>query len=162
MDPVSHYVISWAVGRRLHLDNGAFRVFLFFSVLPDIDVLSVFFGLDALLRFHGTVTHSILFILSSASLAFFISRRKSFFVVAFAGGFLHLLVDVIVNTSMFFTGGCRCFWPLSDVRCLLVYHLPIPVLVFRIVYYIIFLVSYSTLAYLIYKRQYPWTVWLKS
>ena len=59
MDPISHYMISWLAGRRLHLEKRVFRVFLLSSLIPDVDVLLLLLGTDAIMKYHGTFTHSI-------------------------------------------------------------------------------------------------------
>lgn len=59
-DPFTHYVFAYLLGKRLGLQEVQMRVFLILTFVPDFDVIAIFFGLDFLRSFHGTVTHAIL------------------------------------------------------------------------------------------------------
>jgi membrane-bound metal-dependent hydrolase YbcI (DUF457 family) len=159
MDPISHYMIPWLAGRRLSLEKTVYRAFLLASVIPDIDVVTLVFGFDYLLQNHATVTHSIFGGLLLALGVALIFREGRTLPWALAGVYLHILIDVLLNTGMVFKGGCPLLWPFSDVKCLLVYYVDVPVIAFRAVYLMIAILAYVSAFYYISKKEYPWGIW---
>lgn len=126
MDPISHYMISWLSGRRLHLEKGAFRVFLLSSLIPDIDVLLLLLGTDAIMKYHGTFTHSV-FVVPIFAVIISLTLGQNFkntIPWALFGVYLHIIVDSLVNTAIIFKAGNPCLWPLSNAKCLLIYNVP--------------------------------------
>ena len=160
MDPVSHYMISWLIGKKLNLRRKKYRAFLIGSIIPDIDVLTIFLGLSAFLNYHSTVTHSFLvgFILA---LAISVAFKEGILPYALAGILLHFFIDIAINTGIIFQGGCPLFWPFSNVKCLLVYHTNVPVTALRIVYFLIAFAMYLIALYYILKKDYPWRIFLE-
>ncbi len=163
MDPVSHYMISWIIGKKLKLEKNVYRAFLIASLIPDIDVVTIVFGFDFLLKNHATASHSIIAGLIFASvISLFFRDFKKILPFALLGVFLHLFIDILVNTAIIFQGGCTLLWPFSDMKFLLSYHVDIPVIVFRSVYVLVALVMYSSALYYIRKKDYPWSIWMDA
>ncbi len=102
MDPFTHYMAGYVLGRKFSREGWVLRVITFSSLLPDADAASVVFGLDAARSFHGTIMHSLLilpvlaFVLSAVSYAVW---RRNVLKWALAGVFLHFVLDLanVVN-----------------------------------------------------------------
>lgn len=160
MDPVSHYMISWLIGRTSGLERNNYRVFLLASLAPDVDVIAVLFGVSSILKYHGTFTHSVF---TSAILgvlvAILLGNLRQSLPYAIAGVYLHLFIDVISNTAIVFKGGVQCLWPFSEVKCLLIYHTPIPVELVLAAKIALTVFLYGVAIYYIRKREYPWDIW---
>lgn len=158
MDPISHYMISWLVGRKLNLGKRVFRAFLLSSLMPDIDVMLLLLGTDYMSKYHGTFTHSAFVAPVFAILiAFFIgSEFKRTVPFALFGVYLHIIIDSLVNTALVFKAGNPCLWPLSDAKCLLIYN--VPSLSEEVLFIKIFLtvVLYGLCIYAVKKEEYPW------
>jgi membrane-bound metal-dependent hydrolase YbcI (DUF457 family) len=161
MDPISHYMISWIIGKKLELEKNVYKAFLIASLIPDIDVVTIVFGFDYLLKNHATASHSII---AGLIFAFIISIAfrdiKKILPFALLGVFLHSFIDILVNTAIIFQGGCTLLWPFSDMKFLLAYHVDIPGIVFRSTYVLVALVMYSSALYYILKKDYPWSIWV--
>jgi inner membrane protein len=132
MDPVTHGLSSWLVSRAggNRISPHATTILVAGGLLPDLDMLSVFAGPQAYLRFHHTLTHSLLGAASLALIiaaAFYLLDRRSrdnfgatrsgrkeepiSFQSAVAlsaiGVGVHVLLDICG------TDGVRLLWPLS-------------------------------------------------
>lgn len=162
MDPITHYIISWSIGRKLALEKNVYQIFLLSSVIPDIDAISIVFGVNYLLEFHGTITHSLAGGILLGLVVSLIFNRLRVFYWAVAGVLLHLSIDILINTGMVFEGGYPLLWPFSDTPCLLAYYTDIPILAFRTAYFSIAVASYTLMAYYISRKDYPWSVWLNK
>jgi hypothetical protein len=131
------------------------------SIIPDIDILTIFIGLSAFLNYHATVTHSFLvgFLFALAiSVAF---RDQEVLPYALAGILLHFFIDISINTGIIFKGGCPLFWPFSNIKCLLVYHMNIPITALRMAYFLIAFAMYLLALYFILRKDYPWGIFLE-
>ncbi len=97
MDPFTHYMIGFAIGKKMKIDRFGMKCMVICSLLPDIDVFSLFLGYDFATSFHGTVTHSFLFALLTAGVMeviCFVKRGQHLFHIAFAAMSLHILLDI--------------------------------------------------------------------
>ena len=161
MDPISHYIISWLAGRRLHLEKRVFRVFLLSSIIPDVDVLLLLLGTDAMMKYHGTFTHSI-FVVPVFAVIIALTLGNNFKKTvpwALFGVYLHIVVDSIVNTAMVFKAGNPCLWPLSNSKCLLIYNFPSlsgEIVALKI---LLTVALYGLGIHYIKKKEYPWQPW---
>jgi membrane-bound metal-dependent hydrolase YbcI (DUF457 family) len=143
MDPVTHGISSWVLSRAgcNRISPRATTILVTAGVLPDLDLLSVFAGPAAYLRFHHTLSHSLL---SSLVLAFAIAgafclrerhsargpvshvgspprtpKRQSqkaaqplSFQQAFALSAIGVAVHILLDVCG--TGGVRLLWPFNS------------------------------------------------
>ncbi len=164
MDPVSHYMISWLIGQKMDLDKKVFRVFLLSSLIPDIDVVFLLLGTDALLKYHGTFTHSI-FVIPILVVLVTLSLSPDFrgaLPYALFGGYLHLTIDSLINTAILFKAGNPCLWPLSDAKCLLIYNIPSLAEEVMALKILLTIVLYGLCIHYIKRKNYPWKVWMPN
>lgn len=161
MDPISHYMMSWLLGRRLHLEKRVFMVFLLSSLIPDVDVLLLLLGTDAVMKYHGTFTHSI-FVVPVFAVLITLALGQNFKMTipyALFGVYLHILIDSILNTAIVFKAGNPCMWPLLDAKCLLIYNIPSlsgEVMALKI---LLTVALYGLGIHYIKKKEYPWKPW---
>ncbi|PIN69168.1 hypothetical protein COV93_06595 [Candidatus Woesearchaeota archaeon CG11_big_fil_rev_8_21_14_0_20_43_8] len=113
MTPLGHLLFGYLfflvlskIYSRLSLSE-----FLFGALLPDIDALLLITG--GYFLYHGMFTHSVFFLLFVAII--FGIRFSS--VSIFAGGMLHLVIDMVLADTNPLNGlGMRLLWPLSGVQ----------------------------------------------
>jgi hypothetical protein len=161
MDPVGHYMLSWLLGRRMNLEKNAYRALLLGSLLPDLDVITLILGFDFLLEHHSTISHSLVLWLFLAGAISLLLRSQSLFPYLLLGAYLHISADILLNTGLIFKGGVWCLWPFSKATCLLAYNTDIPILAFRATYVSLEVLLYSAALYFIWKKEYPWGIWLR-
>ncbi|MCD6462010.1 MAG: metal-dependent hydrolase [Thermoplasmata archaeon] len=116
MDPFTHYMIGFALGKKMGLDIPGKKCMVLFSLLPDIDTLTILLGYDFASSFHGTVTHSLLFAILTAGTVetvYFVKHRQHLFPVVFAAISLHILLD-IPQTS-FMSSNLNPFYPFHPI-----------------------------------------------
>jgi membrane-bound metal-dependent hydrolase YbcI (DUF457 family) len=161
MDPISHYLISWLAGRRLHLDKRIFRVFLLSSLMPDVDVLLLLLGTDAVMKYHGTFTHSIFVVAVFAVIIAFVLGNDFKKTVPWAlfGVYIHLITDFLINTAIVFKAGNPCLWPLALAKCQLIYNVPSVAGELMAVKILTTIVLYGFGIHFIGKKEYPWQPW---
>ena len=124
MDPLTHALASYSLQRSgfPRVPRAATIAVVLADMIADVDLLSVYFGPSAYLRFHRTYFHSLLSALVFALLAtlpFLFLKPKSpepqisratIFAAAFAAALLHLALDVCQ------TSGVELLWPFSSHR----------------------------------------------
>lgn len=162
MDPISHYMLAWLLGRKLNLEKRVFRVFLLSSLIPDIDVLFLLLGTDSVLKYHGTFTHSV-FVVPVLAVLIALAMGPDFRTAipyALFGGYLHVIIDSLINTAIVFKAGNPCLWPVSDAKCLLVYNVPPLAEEVMALKILLTAVLYGLGIYYIKKKDYPWKVWM--
>jgi membrane-bound metal-dependent hydrolase YbcI (DUF457 family) len=137
MDPLTHYLAGYLLGRYSNLSNAGIRAVTLCALLPDIDALAVLGGWNALCVLHRTATHSLLgaliiALVVTAGLALWNGKDQALQLLPWClGGTLsHLLLDLFsYKTSLLtilgiaaaqtrpeYLEGLQLFWPLSDAR----------------------------------------------
>lgn len=165
MDPLSHYLFAWLIGRKLKIERVYCRVLVLGGLLPDIDILSIVFGIEYAREFHGTMTHSIFIAIALALALAFLSGlifrielwRSSEYAVL--GVVIHIFLDVF-NVSSFAKFGGRFLWPLYP-RSLFIREF-VTFEYANAIYLAILLLLLLGGVYLILKKIYPWSIWLKA
>lgn len=163
MDPFSHYMIPYIVGRKADISVNKMRAITLGGVIPDVDSVSIVFGLEAFKDFHGGPVHSILvgFILALIiALAFYMYARENVLLWSTIGVFFHLLLD-IPNTLNYELSidGLRYLWPFSDYRIALQNVVPYPEAGHLLIVALIFGLSIVYFVKLAKKDEYPWRIW---
>jgi hypothetical protein len=153
-------MLAWLIGRRMKLKRPAYRALTLASLLPDIDAVTLIFGMDFLLKYHATLSHSLVLWLLLALTVSPLLRSWRIPLALLLGAYLHILVDILLNTGIIFRGGVWCLWPFSEAECLLAYHINVPTIAFRAVYISLEILLYSAAIYFIWKREYPWEIWI--
>jgi inner membrane protein len=107
----SHLTLSWAVGSWL--DERRDRSLVTWAgVLPDLDGISVLWGVDAFGRWHHVLSHNLLAAVVTASLAFGFARdRLRTAALAFLAFHVHLLADLMGSGTGWTVS---YFYPFSD------------------------------------------------
>ena len=165
MDPVSHYLFAWFIGRDLKIERVYCRVLVLGGLLPDIDILSIVFGIEHAREFHGTLTHSIFIAIASALALAFLSGlifRIDFWrsgEYAVLGVTSHIFLDVF-NVSSFAKFGGRFLWPLYTRSLFLREFIAFEYA--NAIYFAILLLLLLGGVYFILKKIYPWSIWLKT
>jgi membrane-bound metal-dependent hydrolase YbcI (DUF457 family) len=155
-------MISWLICKKLELDENTCRAFLLASLIPDIDVGTLIFGFSFFLKNHATISHSIIFAILFALTISLLFRDIKIVCPALAGIFLHLSLDILLNTGIIFQGGCTLLWPFSRKKFLLVYYIDVPMVAIRFAYAMTALTMYSSALYFMLKKDYPWSIWIKN
>ena len=107
----THLTVSWAVGSWL--DERRDRSLVAWAgVLPDVDGLSVLWGVEAFGRWHHVLTHGLVAALVTTALAFGLARdRVRTAGLAFLAFHLHLLADLMGSGTGW---SISYLYPLSD------------------------------------------------
>ena len=137
MDPLTHYMAGYILGRRANAGEAGIRVITLCALLPDIDAIVVLSGWNALCGLHRTATHSLLgaFIMAFSVTAVFSlwkggAQAPPIFPWCIAGVISHLFLDMFAfKTSLLtilgvaaaqtrpeYLEGVQLFWPLSEAR----------------------------------------------
>ncbi|MBN1456204.1 MAG: metal-dependent hydrolase [Methanomicrobia archaeon] len=137
MDPLTHYIAGYFLGRRSQLGDAGIRAVTLCALLPDIDMIGAVAGWDALCELHRTATHSLLGALLIAVLVtvgFAVCRDKAqalqLLPWCVLGTLSHLFLDLFsFKTSLLsifgvaaaqvgpeYLAGIELFWPLSTAR----------------------------------------------
>ena len=137
MDPLTHYMAGYILGRRCNAGEAGIRAITLCALLPDIDIIEVIGGLDLFYGLHRTATHSLLSalliaLIMTAGFATWKGKSQALHILPWClGGTLsHLFLDMFsYNTSLLsvfgvaaaqskpaYLEGVQLFWPLSDAR----------------------------------------------
>ncbi len=106
MPTIGHAIFPFLTFRRQKMELFGWGILIFFSLLPDIDVIIGFLATGNLFGFHRMLTHSFLFILFFAAIYVFIKRIEV--VLAFIGVSGHIFLDSLD------THGVPFLWPFSQ------------------------------------------------
>jgi len=137
MDPLTHYMAGYILGRRGNAGEASIRVITLCALLPDIDTLVLIGGWDTLCGLHRTVTHSLLSalviaLIMTAGFASWKGKNKALHILPWCmvGTLSHPFLDMFsYNTSFLsifgvaaaqskpaYLEGVQLFWPLSEAR----------------------------------------------
>lgn len=163
MDPFSHYMVAYAAGRKADISVNKMRAITLAGVIPDVDSVSIVFGIEAFKNFHGGPVHSILVGMILALViasGFYLYTRENVLLWSIIGVFFHLLLDIpnTLNYEMA-QDGLRYLWPFSDYRIALQNVVPNPELWHLLIISIIFGLSMVYFVILARKDEYPWRIW---
>jgi membrane-bound metal-dependent hydrolase YbcI (DUF457 family) len=188
MDTLTHYMISWLIGKRSNLKIDNLRAFLMCSVIPDIDALSILIGYRYFESIHATITHSI-FVGIIFAIIITLSLKKIYpgngnfremFKFGYAGIIFHNLIDIVFNSNFFlaietlgvpvstyfnpphYLGGNTIFWPISDFKGQLYLHFNYSVLVPFTATILAVIVTYILVFKKIINKEYPWDIWKRQ
>jgi len=164
MDPISHYLFAWFIGRKLRIERAYHRVIVLAGLLPDIDALSIVFGIEYVREFHGTLTHSI-FVAVLLALALALLLELTFkveflrsSVYAVLGVASHVFLDIF-NVSSFAKYGGRFLWPVYAGSLFLREFIALEYA--NTVHLTVLMLLLLGGGYFILKKIYPWRIWLK-
>jgi len=164
MDPLTHYMLAYSLGRRWKLERPHLKALTFAALLPDIDVLSILLGIDFFIEFHGTVTHSIFvaIVLSLVlSLTFFLYYRKNVIPFALVGVGMHLMLDFIPTLwPRWGHVGMMLFYPFSPQEFALRGVVPYSLLIGVVCVVLLSLLSLYALLFYVNRKVYPWRLWI--
>jgi inner membrane protein len=91
----THLLASWSVGAALP-ERRDRRLVAWAGVLPDLDGLSVLWGVDAYGRWHHVLTHGLLAALATTALVALVARdRVRAALLALVAFHLHLALDLV-------------------------------------------------------------------
>ena len=164
MDPLTHYIFAYAIGRKMDLDNASLKALTFSALLPDIDVFTIVLGWDFVESFHGTLTHSIpvaIMLSLFLSMIFFIYSRKNVVLYCMIGISMHLLLDISMTLMPEWRDqGMILLYPFSHqkfaLRNVVPYSFPIGSLVISVLFISALFLLYSFLK----QKEYPWRLWI--
>jgi len=165
MDPLSHYLFAWFIGRKLRIERAYHRVLVLGGLLPDIDALSIVFGIEYVREFHGALTHSIFVALPLAlalalllELIFEVEFWRSSLYAAL-GVASHIFLDIFNVSSLAKYGG-RFLWPMYTRNLFLREFIALEYA--NAVYITVLMLLLLGGGYFILKKIYPWSIWLKG
>ena len=137
MDPLTHYITGYFMGRRSQLGDAGVRAVTFCALLPDIDTIGAVAGWDALFTLHRTATHSLIGALVIAMLvtvgfAVWRDRAQAVQLLPWCvlGALSHIFLDLFsfktslltilgvaaAQTGPAYLEGVQLFWPISTAR----------------------------------------------
>ena len=137
MDPLTHYIAGYFLGRRSQLGDAGVRAVTLCALLPDIDMLGAVAGWDTLCVLHRTATHSFLgaaVIAVLVAMGFAVRRNKAQALQLLPwcalGTLTHLFLDLFsfktslltilgvaaAQTGPAYLEGVQLFWPISTAR----------------------------------------------
>jgi len=164
MDPFTHYMLAYSIGRRWKLERPHLKALTFAALLPDIDVLSILLGLEFFIEFHGTVTHSIIVALCLSlvlSLIFFLYYRKNVIPFALMGVSMHLILDFIPTLwPRWGHVGMMLFYPFSLKEIALRGMVPCSLLIGVVSVTMLTFFSLYALLFFVNRKEYPWRIWV--
>ncbi|WP_353683245.1 metal-dependent hydrolase [Thermodesulfovibrio sp. 3907-1M] len=98
MDPVTHTLSGFVVGKTITKNKTIFAIILVASILPDIDIILRFHSRELFLMYHRGITHGIGALFLFPLLPGIIFRKKLGFLKAYASAFIayavHLFLDL--------------------------------------------------------------------
>lgn len=166
MDPITHYMFAYALGRKRRLSKTKLQALTFSALLPDIDVFTVVLGWDFVVEFHGTVTHSIsIAVLLSLILSvfFYIHYKKNLVVYGIIGVSMHLLIDMIMTFMPEWRGkGMMLLFPFSMEKFALRNMVPYSLVIGVLVISSLFIFSIFLFFRYVRKKEYPWRIWINE
>jgi membrane-bound metal-dependent hydrolase YbcI (DUF457 family) len=163
MDTISHYMVSFVMGRKVGMGNPEIMAFTLGSILPDVDAVAIVGGIDAFKSFHGSYTHSlpIGFVLALVvALAFFIYYKRNVLFYAFGGILMHQLLDIPNMISPARPRIAQLFLPFSDYGIAIPSFQPFQTVVWAVVASAILVFSLYFLVIYVKKGDHPWRIWI--
>lgn len=160
MDPFSHYMIAFLIGRRLGFKRSRMMAITLGALVLDIDVIYYLYP-DHFLPVHGSVTHTfsaMIFFWIICTALFLLWKRRFLGGCIFLGIGSHIVLDM-VNTLSPFDGGKQLLWPFDTTYYSLGDMVPYPHLVWAIIAGAIFAFC-LVMAWKHYEEgDAPWRVW---
>jgi hypothetical protein len=164
MDPLTHYMFAYSLGRKWNLQRPQLKALTFAMLMPDLDVLSILFGFEFFVEFHGTITHSIAVALLLAlvlSLILFLYYRKNVVIYAIIGVSMHLLFDFIPTLwPRWGHVGMILLYPFSTNEITLQGIVPYSLLIGVVSVILLTMLSLYALLFFMKKNEYPWRIWI--
>lgn len=112
MDPLTHALVGLNIKNLGFKQKKALMVLVLSAILPDVDYISLFWGMDSLLRWHRGITHGLIALaVVPAAIAFAAGGKKQFlryYGISLLGFGSHIALDLI-NPA-----GIRLFLPLDS------------------------------------------------
>jgi hypothetical protein len=107
----THFMLSWTVGHRLPARRDRVLV-AWAGIAPDLDGLSLLWGLDAYGQWHHVIGHGLLGALLTTVVCGFLGQdRMKVSLLAFAVFHLHLMCDLLGSGLEW---PIQYWWPLSN------------------------------------------------
>lgn len=156
MDPFSHYMIAYFIGKRLKVEHTALLAITLGAWLPDIDAFSIVLGVDAFSRMHGTFTHSLFmpFILAELLAIVFLLYHKRFMLHYIYGGCL-----IHLATDMALTGSYPLLFPFTNRIISIDPYISFEKWIWAVNFTLMAVGSLVYFIYLLRKGEYPWRIW---
>ncbi|HDS44579.1 MAG TPA: metal-dependent hydrolase [Methanomicrobia archaeon] len=182
MDPLTHYLAGYFLGRRSQLGDAGVRAVTLCALLPDIDTIGAVAGWDALFVLHRTATHSLLGALVIAVLVvlgFTVVRdrvqARQLLPWCVLGTLSHLFLDLFsFKTSLLtifgvaaaqqagpeYLEGVELLWPLSTARFSFVTAGLLSQECINIAMLVIFSLAIGGVVREARRGTYPWHSWI--
>ncbi len=164
MDPLTHYMFAYAFGRKINLQKPQLKALTLSAFLPDVDVFTIVLGWDFVVGFHGRYTHSIIIALLLSlllSLIFFLYYKKNVIVYALVGISMHLLLDTIQTLLPEWRHvGIMPLYPFSTEEFALRGVFPYSSVIGVLVVGLLLVCSFYLLYHYMYRKEYPWRIWI--
>jgi membrane-bound metal-dependent hydrolase YbcI (DUF457 family) len=164
MDPITHYMLAYASGKKIKLQKTQLKALTFSALLPDIDVFTIVLGWDFVVGFHGRYTHSItvaLLLSLLLSLIFFLHYKKNVIIYSLIGISMHLLFDTAQTLLPEWRHvGIMPLYPFSTEEFALRGGLPYSSIIGVVVVGLLLVCSFYLLYYYVYHKEYPWRIWI--
>jgi len=177
MNPITHYIAGYFIGKRAGLDKHGLRALTFLAVIPDIDFIFIIGGTEGIYGLHRTLTHSLLAAVIFTAVVVVIYRFKrgraealKLLPFALLSSLSHLALDLVSfgRSSLSYLGqqtrpayleGVELFWPLSETRYGIVSADIATQLVVTSFMLVMIALTFAYIAYLYRKGEKAWTVW---
>jgi len=180
MDPVTHYMAGYFLGRRKGASKEQLMLLTLASTLPDLDAVFILGGVDAFSSFHRGFTHSIIgsliIIVALTALYMYLTKGKSWTRVGYwvsLGVGSHLVLDMFTLDRSFFQilrfhdlpptmdhyKGVSLLWPLSDAKFSLVSMNFIGQVMANVLVVVLFILAVAYAIRRIRQNDRPWEIW---
>ncbi len=172
MNPISHFLAAYLIGRKLNLTRGKLFLITFFGIISDFDVpfFYILLGFKNPSFYHAGITHTLIFGLLAAIIATVIAiiielRKKKenvsvkyflmFFSIAMLGFIIHISLDVITVANEYASLHHLYFWPLWNFSFHIEYMFPLSHAVIWTFQFAInfFIIGFLLQDYFIYKKR---------
>lgn len=111
MDPLTHALSGYALGKSLSSNKTLVLIFVIFSLLPDIDILLRLDSKELFLTHHRGITHGVLALLLLPLIAVIIFIKKLNPFKVYLAGFLGYLSHIVLDLTNQY--GTKIFSPLD-------------------------------------------------
>jgi hypothetical protein len=108
-----HLAVSWLIGSRLR-ERRDRRLVAWAGTIPDVDAISLFWGVEAYVRYHHVIAHGAVAALVIAVLcATFAQQKWKAVLLSLVAFHVHLLCDLIGSGAQGQPWPIVYFWPFS-------------------------------------------------